>query len=100
MGTEDTQPFTADEVARMVAHMNEDHADSVRAYACHFGGRADATAAELRDIGAVSMRLRAETAGGPVELEIPFDHRLESTHDAHMTMVGMSKRAKRALGWS
>jgi len=92
-----TPPFTAEDVRRMVEHMNEDHADSVLAYARHFGQQTDATAARLLDVTATEMRLAAETPLGEQPLSIPFGHRLESGHDAHMTMVKMSKQAKRVL---
>ena len=97
MADEAEPPFTAEDVDGMLRHMNDDHADSVLAYARHFGGRSDATAAELRGMTARAMRVLAETPDGAVELDIPFDHPLESGHDAHMTMIRMSKRAKRAL---
>jgi putative heme iron utilization protein len=91
------RPFSAEEVRQMVDHMNEDHADSVLAYARHFAGRADSITARLLDVTPTEMHLIAETPSGPENLLIHFDHRLESGHDAHMTMVKMSKKAKRAL---
>jgi len=94
------QPFTPDEAARMVAHMNDDHADSVLAYLRHFGGRPEATSGRLLDVGADAMRIEATVPDGVRETAVRFDHRLESARDAHMTMVKMSKQAKRALGWS
>jgi len=91
-------PFTGDEVGRMIAHMNEDHADSVLAYLRHFGGRPEASEARLLDLTPILMRLEGrDKTGACCSAEITFDHRLESTHDAHMTMVKMSKQAKRAL---
>lgn len=92
-----SEPFTADEVAGMIRHMNAGHTDSVLAYARHIGGHRDATDATLRKITARAMELRVGTPRGTVGLEIPFDHRLESSHDAHMTLIRMSKQSKRAL---
>jgi putative heme iron utilization protein len=91
------EPFTAEEVGGMVRHMNDDHADSVLAYARHFGGQSDATKATLTGITAAVMRLQVETPSGIFALEIPFDRSLESTHDAHRTLIRMSKQAKRGL---
>ena len=48
-------PFSREDVARMVSHMNDDHADSVLAYAQHFGQCRDATAATLIDVTADAM---------------------------------------------
>ena len=90
-------PFTAEDVTRMVEHMNDDHADSVLAYVRHFGGWPEAERATLLDVSPAAMRIHAADACGARDVEIAFDHRLESGHDAHMTMVKMSKSAKRAL---
>lgn len=81
----------------MIAHMNEDHADSVLAYVRHFGARPEASAARLLDVTPTDMCIEATTPDGEERLTIPFDHRLESSHDAHMTMIKMSKQAKRSL---
>ena len=90
-------PFSEEDVARMVSHMNEDHADSVLAYAQHFGQCRDATAATLIDVTADAMTLKVIVMGDEKEINIPFEHPLKSGHDAHMTMVKMSKAAKKSL---
>ncbi|MEO0508970.1 MAG: DUF2470 domain-containing protein [Verrucomicrobiota bacterium] len=98
MSAEDqTPPFSSSDVARMIEHMNDDHADSVLAYAQHFGKRPAATSATLVDVKPTEMQLKINTAVGEEELVIAFDHQLESGHDAHMTMIKMSKAAKKAL---
>ena len=91
------EPFSAEEVDGMIRHMNGDHADSVLAYARYFGEQNDATKATLTGINASAMRLQVETPGGIFTLEIPFEKPLTSSHDAHMKLIGMSKRAKRSL---
>jgi len=92
------EPFTGEEVGRMIAHMNEDHADSVLAYLRHFGGQPEATEARLIDLTSILMRVEGRQKNGTTcSAEIAFGHRLESVHDAHMTMVKMSKQAKRTL---
>ena len=98
MSEEPKTPFTEDETERMVAHMNEDHADSVLAYARHFGNFPEAVEGRLLGVDAERMRIEARSAEERHEIAIPFDHAVTSAHDAHMTMVKMSKRAKRALG--
>ena len=90
-------PFSREDVARMVSHMNEDHANSVLAYAQHFGQCRDATAATLIDVTANDMTLKVLVTNDEKEINIPFDHPLKSGHDAHMTMVKMSKVAKKSL---
>ena len=90
-------PFSREDVARMVSHMNEDHADSVLAYAQHFGQCRDATAATLIDVTPDAMSLKVALLSEEKEIKIPFERPLESGHDAHMTMVKMSKVAKKSL---
>ena len=90
-------PFSREDVARMVSHMNEDHADSVLAYAQHFGQCRDATAATLIDVTPDAMSLKVDLLSEEKEINIPFERPLESGHDAHMTMVKMSKVAKKSL---
>jgi len=84
-------------VERMVTHMNEDHADSVLAYVRHFGSFPKAVSAELLGLDARLMRISAKSPTGQREIEVPFEPPLTSAHDAHMTMVRMSKQAKKAL---
>ena len=91
-------PFSREDVVRMVSHMNEDHADSVLAYAQHFGQCRDATAATLIDVTADAMTLKVVVMNEEKEIHIAFEHSLKSGHDAHMTMVKMSKAAKKSLG--
>lgn len=97
---DNTAPFTQAEVTRMVAHMNGDHADSVLAYVQHFGNRPEASAARLLDVTPTEMRIEVRVGTVDETVVIDFDHRLESSHDAHMTMIKMSKAAKRALAAS
>ena len=90
-------PFSREDVASMVSHMNEDHANSVLAYAQHFGQCRDATAATLIDVTANDMTLKVFVTNDEKEINIPFDHPLKSGRDAHMTLVKMSKAAKKSL---
>ena len=90
-------PFSPKDVTRMVSHMNEDHADSVLAYAQHFGQCRDATAATLIDVTPDAMLLKVALLNDEKTIKIPFERPLESGHDAHMTMIKMSKLAKKSL---
>ena len=90
-------PFSKADVARMVSHMNEDHADSVLAYAQYFGRCRDAEAATLIDVTADFMSLKVVVMNNEKKIKIPFEHPLKSGHDAHMTIVKMSKTAKKSL---
>ena len=77
--------------------MNDDHPDSVLAYAQHFGQCRDATAATLIDVTPDAMSLKVDLLSEKKAIKIPFERPLKSGHDAHMTMVKMSKVAKKSL---
>ena len=64
------------------------------AYAQHFGQCRDATAATPIDVTADAMTLKVVALNAEKEINILFEHPLKSGHDAHMTMVKMSKVAK------
>jgi putative heme iron utilization protein len=95
--TEKQEVLDEKRIAHMIEHMNDDHADSVLAYAQHFGDRREAATAELLNLNNKEMQIRIDTPSGPEELSIPFSHTLKNGHDAHMTMIKMSKEAKSAL---
>ncbi|MFP4068578.1 MAG: DUF2470 domain-containing protein [Verrucomicrobiota bacterium] len=97
MSTPETT-LTPDDIDRIVAHMNDDHADSVLAYVRHFGKQPGATQARILSLDPSGLDIRSMVRGQPEDLRIQFDHPLQSAHDAHMTMVRMSREAKRALG--
>ncbi|MBM5823404.1 MAG: DUF2470 domain-containing protein [Cyanobacteria bacterium K_Offshore_surface_m2_011] len=78
-------PLTAAVSDRICKHMNDDHAAAVLAYARHYGGCSEATEARMLAVEPHAMRL--EVDGAPVE--VPFDHALTDSEDAHRTLVAM-----------
>ena len=44
------------------------------------------------------MTLKVVVMGDEKQINIPFENPLKSGHDAHMTMVKISKAAKKSLG--
>jgi putative heme iron utilization protein len=70
---------------RICKHMNDDHAEAVLAYARHYGGAVTARNARLLAVVPDAMRLEVD---GSV-LEVPFDHTLRDSEDAHRTLVAM-----------
>ena len=78
-------PLTPDVSARICAHMNDDHADAVVAYARHYGGVSAPVQARMLEVQSDAMLL--EVAGAT--LSIPFDHPLSDSEDAHRTLVAM-----------
>jgi len=78
-------PLTPAVSDRICQHMNADHATAVLAYARHYGGIRHARHARMLAVGPEAMRL--EVDGTPVE--VPFDHSLQDSEDAHRTLVAM-----------
>jgi putative heme iron utilization protein len=82
MAADPLTPAVSDRICR---HMNQDHAEAVLSYARHYGGLANARQARMLAVGPEAMRL--EVDGTPVE--IPFEHTLSDSEDAHRTLVAM-----------
>jgi putative heme iron utilization protein len=78
-------PLTPAVSDRICKHMNEDHAEAVLAYARHYGGIQGAQAARMVAVGPDAMSLDVD--GAPVQ--VPFDHTLSDSEDAHRTLVTM-----------
>lgn len=78
-------PLTPEVSDRICKHMNDDHAAAVLAYARHYGGLTNAQSARMLAVAPEAMRL--EVDGNTVE--VPFDHTLSDSDDAHRTLVSM-----------
>ena len=78
-------PLTPAVSARICAHMNDDHADAVLAYARHYGGVETAESARMVAVRPEAMELEVDGA----TIQIAFDHTLSDSEDAHQTLVGM-----------
>ena len=78
-------PLTPAVSDRICKHMNDDHAAAVLAYARHYGGLTNAQSARMLAVAPEAMRL--EVDGNAVE--VPFDHTLSDSDDAHRTLVSM-----------
>jgi heme iron utilization protein len=90
-----TALFTPENRARVLDHMNGDHADAVLRYARHFAGHVGATAARLIDIDAEAILLSVTLPEGEVRVRIPFAQPLAAPEDAHQALVAMAKEARR-----
>lgn len=81
-------------VARMLGHMNDDHADSILDYAQGLASVPEARSARMTDIDAAGFGLEAETATGPRQLRLAFDEPISDGTDARRALVAMAKRAR------
>ncbi len=78
-------PLTPSVSDRICKHMNDDHAEAVLAFAKHYGGAREACTARMLAVAPEAMRLEVDGA----VLEVPFDHSLTDSEDAHRTLVAM-----------
>ncbi|KGG14026.1 putative heme iron utilization protein [Prochlorococcus sp. SS52] len=67
--------------------MNSDHKDTLAKYAIHYGGINSVSTVEMLEITSLWMKLKVDGN----DLQIPFDHTLIDSSDAHKTLVSMSK---------
>jgi putative heme iron utilization protein len=88
----------AEAVSAICAHMNEDHADALVAYARYFGGFEGAESARLVGLDAKGMDLEVEIAGASETARIAFDHELADAADARATLIAMARAAGSATG--
>jgi putative heme iron utilization protein len=87
--------FSPEVSDRICKHMNEDHAEAIALYAKVFGGVAEALAAQMLKIDAQGMDLLAQTEQTTLPVRIAFDHELVDSEDAHQTLIGMVKQARK-----
>ncbi|KAI9019848.1 hypothetical protein DFJ74DRAFT_674692 [Hyaloraphidium curvatum] len=88
-------------VARITKHMNEDHGDSVLAYAQWYGKRIDAKWASIvdMDLDAMKLGISSEPSGPATEeITVPYIRPLETAKDARKLMIDMANESAKALG--
>lgn len=86
--------LTPEAFERMTAHMNDDHPDSVAAYARYYGKRADVTSARIVEFDAGGITLHVDSRGEHWRLRIPFDHQIVDRADARATLVAMVEQTE------
>ena len=77
----------AGEADRIIAHMNDDHADANLLYVRVLAGLADATEAALVGIDRYGMTLRAQTPAGPRMARVAFPQPLERSDQARPAVI-------------
>ncbi len=79
--------------ARILEHMNQDHADALRAITARFGNL-DAEEATMVSCDRLGFGVRARTAEGMKGLRIAFPEEVRSAEDARRVLVAMTKAAR------
>ena len=81
------EPITKAVSNRICDHMNRDHNNSIREYVIHYSEIQEPKV--VRMLGINSSYMTIEVDGDKVD--IPFDHTLLDSKDAHITLVKMLK---------
>lgn len=81
-----------------VAHLNDDHADSLLDAARAFTGHPDATAARAVRLDRYGIELEIDTPRGPASGRAPFEPRVESAEGLRGAAVQLARAARAALG--
>jgi putative heme iron utilization protein len=93
-----SDPFPADVVAAVCAHMNDDHADDTLLICRALGGRPEATAARMVGLDAHAGDYVVGAPAGEEPLRIPWSHPLTSRAEVRMEVVRMYEEACARLG--
>lgn len=86
--------------ARIVSHMNADHADSLRDYARTFGATPDTRSARMLEVDASGLTLEVDTSDGARQLRLPFERPVADPAEARGVLVAMAREARERLGSS
>lgn len=84
-------PLDPAATAAICAHMNDDHADAIVAYAHHYAGATTVTQATMLSLDTQGMDLA--TNGPDPTIRITFDHELKDAADARDTLIAMAQKA-------
>ena len=88
--------LTPEAFERMTAHMNDDHPDSLAAYARYFGKRTDVKSARIVKFDSTGITLEVDSGSERLPLRIPFDHEIVDRADARATLVAMVEQTEKA----
>ena len=80
--------------AGILAHMNEDHADSVLAYARILAGLTDATSATMTAVDRYGFELAVKTTERPRAVRLAFDVPVTTSDEVRRAMIELVKRAR------
>jgi putative heme iron utilization protein len=84
--------------AGILAHMNQDHADSLLRYARAFTRATDAVKAVMTAVDRYGFELTISTPAGLGAARLAFDAPLASAADARVQLIALARRAEASLG--
>ncbi len=83
--------------ARVIEHMNDDHADAVLLYVQAFGGVSEATEARMTSIDLATMGLEYRSPHGSGVVKVAFQPRLTGAEELRPRLVAMVDDARERL---
>jgi putative heme iron utilization protein len=86
----------ADQIAYIVDHMNDDHADACLAYVQALAGLPAATAARLLCVDRLGMDLLADTPSGIVPTRVNYPEPADDAYSVQVAVVGMLRAIRGA----
>jgi putative heme iron utilization protein len=96
--TADASPFTAEVVAQVMAHMNDDHRDDSLLICRSLGGQPRASAARMSGMDSDGIDFTAVVEESDIPVRVPFSERLVERPQVRLEVVRMYQEACAALG--
>ncbi len=87
----------APHAARILEHMNADHADALALYCRAFSKATDTSAATMTTVDRYGFEMSAVTAAGPRPIRLAFTREVRTADDARRELVELVARARTSL---
>ena len=78
----------------ILSHMNQDHADTLLAYARSLAGAPEATGAVITRVDRYGFEMRAGAPGGERLLRLGFDPPVTTTDEVRRAMIALARTAR------
>jgi putative heme iron utilization protein len=84
--------------ARIIDHMNNDHADTMVLYCRAFTKATDTQSATMTGVDRYGFEMSVETAQGPRPIRLAFAQEVVSAKEVRTELVSLAKQAREQLG--
>ncbi|MGB0589982.1 MAG: HugZ family protein [Myxococcota bacterium] len=88
----------ANAAAPIIAHMNDDHADTMVLYCKAFSKASDTSAAQMTGVDRYGFEMSATTAEGPRPIRLAFPAPITRPDEVRSALVQLAKAARTTLG--
>ena len=82
----------------IIAHMNDDHGDTMVLYCRAFSRATDTTEAQMTSVDRYGFEMSATTEAGPRPIRLAFDEPAAHPGDVRKTLVSLADKARDELG--